>query len=134
MDSNTTSTLFDTPNLDHIDPSEYESMYSSVLVLICRYEPDQDSFLFLDSLEKEFEQIQAMKSTMILEIGPGSGIISTFLSRLIRMNGYSDFTKWLLTLCILWQSILIWMRVRSHDEPTLRIGCVFVCESQRRFR
>ncbi|OAO15615.1 50S ribosomal protein L3-2, partial [Blastocystis sp. ATCC 50177/Nand II] len=48
------------------------------------YEPDQDSFLFLDSLEKEFETIQHIDPYMIVEIGPGSGIISTFLTRIVN--------------------------------------------------
>ena len=46
--------------------------------------PDQDSFLFLDALEKEISFIQQVQPSLLLEIGPGSGIISTFLSRLIR--------------------------------------------------
>lgn len=51
------------------------------------YEPDQDSFLFLDSLEKEFETIQHIDPYMIVEIGPGSGIISTFLTRIVSGSG-----------------------------------------------
>ena len=51
------------------------------------YEPDQDSFLFLDSLEKEYETIQHIDPYMIVEIGPGSGIISTFLTRIVSGSG-----------------------------------------------
>ena len=51
------------------------------------YEPDQDSFLFLDSLEKEYETIQQIDPYMIVEIGPGSGIISTFLTRIVSGSG-----------------------------------------------
>ena len=50
------------------------------------YEPDQDSFLFLDALEKEYSFIRASHPSFIVEIGPGSGIISTFLSKLIRIE------------------------------------------------
>ncbi|KAK8833328.1 hypothetical protein WA577_007859 [Blastocystis sp. JDR] len=66
--------LFATPSLDHITSEDYLKIY----------EPDQDSFLFLDSLEKEFETIQHIDPYMIVEIGPGSGIISTFLTRIVN--------------------------------------------------
>lgn len=52
-----------------------------------RYEPDQDSFLFLDSLEKEFSFIMKQDPSVIVEIGPGSGVISTFLTRIISTFG-----------------------------------------------
>lgn len=55
--------------------------------MMSSYEPDQDSFLFLDSLEKEFEMIQHINPYMIVEIGPGSGIISTFLTRIVSGSG-----------------------------------------------
>ena len=48
-----------------------------------RYEPDQDSFLFLDSLEMEFEAIRKQDPCFLVEIGPGTGIISTFLTRIV---------------------------------------------------
>ncbi|KAK8812013.1 hypothetical protein WA538_003966 [Blastocystis sp. DL] len=70
------ASLFSTPDLTHIDWKEYAKIY----------EPDQDSFLFLDALEKEISFIQQVQPSLLLEIGPGSGIISTFLSRLIRTS------------------------------------------------
>ena len=48
-----------------------------------RYEPDQDSFLFLDALEEEYSFLQTLHPSLLLEIGPGTGIISSFLSRLL---------------------------------------------------
>ena len=68
--------LFDTPALEHISPADYLKIY----------EPDQDSFLFLDSLEKEYSFLQQLDPFVVLEIGPGSGIISTFLTRLINVR------------------------------------------------
>ena len=50
------------------------------------YEPDQDSFLFLDALEKEYSFIKQIDPTLIVEMGPGSGIISTFLTRIVSRS------------------------------------------------
>lgn len=75
--------LFHTPDLSHISYNEYEKMYVYSLICIIRYEPDQDSFLFLDSLEKEYSFLIKKDPFFILEIGPGSGIISTFLTHII---------------------------------------------------
>ena len=68
--------LFSTPDLSHIDWKEYAKMSFRYSHLKCRYEPDQDSFLFLDSLEKELSFIQQVRPSLLLEIGPGSGILS----------------------------------------------------------
>lgn len=46
------------------------------------YEPSEDSFLFLDALEKEQAFLQeslASKMSVVCEIGCGSGIVSTFM-------------------------------------------------------
>ena len=51
-----------------------------------RYEPDQDSFLFLDSLEKEYDAIKKQDPYFLVEIGPGTGIISTFLARIVSRD------------------------------------------------
>ena len=53
---------------------------------MCRYEPDQDSFLFLDSLEKEYDAIRKQDPYFLIEIGPGTGIISTFLTRIVSRD------------------------------------------------
>lgn len=70
------SSLFATPSLDHITLEEYSKVY----------EPDQDSFLFLDALEKEYSFLQTLHPSLLLEIGPGTGIISAFLSKLLNKS------------------------------------------------
>lgn len=57
-----------TPFTDHL---EFENVY----------EPAEDSFLLLDALESELDEIQTrLKPVICVEIGSGSGIISTGLS------------------------------------------------------
>ncbi|KAL5112971.1 eRF1 methyltransferase catalytic subunit mtq2 [Taenia crassiceps] len=48
------------------------------------YPPSEDSFLFLDALEADADFIRnRLKPVVSVEVGSGSGIISTFLSKLI---------------------------------------------------
>lgn len=48
------------------------------------YEPSEDSFLFLDALEQEFNFIKNLKANFALEVGSGSGILITALSAILR--------------------------------------------------
>jgi release factor glutamine methyltransferase len=52
------------------------------------YEPAEDSFLFLDALEEQSPYIQSryQQNCLVLEIGPGSGIIITFVHKYILPN------------------------------------------------
>lgn len=53
------------------------------------YEPAEDSFLLIDSLEKELEQIKIDKNKRItsIELGCGSGLVSCcYLSKLKKLN------------------------------------------------
>lgn len=47
------------------------------------YPPSQDTYLLLDSLQKDFSLIQKLDPLTCLEIGCGSGIITTFLAKLL---------------------------------------------------
>nr|XP_022912948.1 hemK methyltransferase family member 2 [Onthophagus taurus] len=48
------------------------------------YEPREDTFLLLDALEKDLENIKKNNPMFIAEIGSGSGIIITALSCLLK--------------------------------------------------
>lgn len=52
------------------------------------YEPAEDSFLFLDALEDQLSYLQQHYSSncLVLEIGPGSGIITSFINKYILPN------------------------------------------------
>lgn len=48
------------------------------------YPPSEDSFLFLDALEADANFIrERLRPVMSVEVGSGSGIISTFLSKIL---------------------------------------------------
>lgn len=64
----------ETPLTNHIKPEEYEFVY----------EPAEDSFLLLDALEKDLPFLEKLNPFTCLEIGSGSGIIITALSKRLK--------------------------------------------------
>ena len=66
-----------TPNLDHIPRALYEQIYEPAGNAI----DAEDTFLFLDALEQELDFLKALDPRITLEIGPGSGCVSTFLGQ-----------------------------------------------------
>lgn len=51
------------------------------------YDPSEDSFLLLDSLEECLPELQARKYPTVCEIGAGSGIVTTFMKVNIHPHG-----------------------------------------------
>ncbi|KAH8870909.1 Methyltransferase N6AMT1 [Schistosoma japonicum] len=48
------------------------------------YVPSEDSYLFLDALEADYEFLSKLKPSLTLEVGSGSGVISAFLCSSIQ--------------------------------------------------
>ncbi|NXS48316.1 HEMK2 methyltransferase, partial [Balaeniceps rex] len=60
-----------TPRYDHVGP---QGPFRDV------YEPAEDTFLLLDALEREAARLREAGVEICLEIGSGSGVVSTFLA------------------------------------------------------
>ncbi|NXN66297.1 HEMK2 methyltransferase, partial [Himantopus himantopus] len=60
-----------TPRYDHVGP---EGPFGDV------YEPAEDTFLLLDALERDAARLREAGVEICLEIGSGSGVVSTFLA------------------------------------------------------
>ncbi|NXG33122.1 HEMK2 methyltransferase, partial [Dromaius novaehollandiae] len=63
-----------TPRYDHVGP---HGPFREV------YEPAEDTFLLLDALEQDAAQLQEARVEICLEIGSGSGVVSTFVASII---------------------------------------------------
>lgn len=61
----------ETPHYDHLTPEDYEKVY----------EPAEDTFLLLDAIEDDLEYLNCIKPEICVEIGSGSGIIITAISK-----------------------------------------------------
>ena len=58
------------PSLDHATFADWNHVY----------EPSEDTFLLLDALFADRDELRA--SRVIVEIGPGSGVVATYLAKL----------------------------------------------------
>jgi release factor glutamine methyltransferase len=45
------------------------------------YAPAEDTYLFLDALQDEIPFIRALNPSIVLELGPGSGVVGVFLMK-----------------------------------------------------
>ncbi|VDL60189.1 unnamed protein product [Hymenolepis diminuta] len=101
--------LTPTPTTHCLDRREFSSVYP----------PAEDSFLFLDALEKDVNFIRnCLKPALSVEVGSGSGIISAFLSKLL------DHTCAYLCIDIAFQACVATKQVfRENDAKLLDSIC-----------
>ncbi|KAG7450193.1 S-adenosyl-L-methionine-dependent methyltransferase [Guyanagaster necrorhizus] len=65
--------MIPTPNLSHLTSADYDSVY----------EPAEDTYLLLDALEQDAEHLRELHATVCLEVGSGSGCVSSFLGSIL---------------------------------------------------
>ncbi|KAF8446240.1 S-adenosyl-L-methionine-dependent methyltransferase [Boletus edulis BED1] len=65
--------MLPTPDLSHLDDDDKLHVY----------DPAEDTFLLLDGLEKDTDQLRTQKPLICLEIGSGSGCVSAFLGSIL---------------------------------------------------
>ncbi|KAJ8517049.1 hypothetical protein ONZ45_g5720 [Pleurotus djamor] len=65
--------MIPTPDLSHLTREDYERVY----------EPAEDTFLLLDALEQDAEELKALNLRLCLEIGSGSGCVSVFIGSVL---------------------------------------------------
>jgi release factor glutamine methyltransferase len=67
------------PDMTHMSSSDYKHVY----------EPNDDTWLFVDALESERSNL--INARISLEIGSGSGYVSTFLHNMINKESHKCF-------------------------------------------
>ncbi|XP_060090356.1 methyltransferase N6AMT1 isoform X2 [Heteronotia binoei] len=71
--------MFPTPWYEHAGP---QGPFSEV------YEPAEDTFLLLDALDQDAGKLRSANIEICLEVGSGSGVISTFVASLIESKAF----------------------------------------------
>ncbi|KAF0709968.1 Aste57867_5688 [Aphanomyces stellatus] len=54
------------------------------------YEPAEDTYLFLDALQDEKDFLTALHPHVVLELGPGSGVVGVFTASQLVSSGIDD--------------------------------------------
>ncbi|KAH9982701.1 S-adenosyl-L-methionine-dependent methyltransferase [Lactifluus volemus] len=65
--------MIPTPDLSHLTKDDYNTVY----------EPAEDTFALLDALEADADAIRGLSPRICLEIGSGTGVVSSFLGQII---------------------------------------------------
>ncbi|KIP06943.1 hypothetical protein PHLGIDRAFT_30268 [Phlebiopsis gigantea 11061_1 CR5-6] len=65
--------MIPTPDLSHLKRADYEHVY----------EPAEDTFILLDALEEDASALLEAKPLVCLEIGSGSGCVSSFVGSIL---------------------------------------------------
>ncbi|KDQ54884.1 hypothetical protein JAAARDRAFT_352675 [Jaapia argillacea MUCL 33604] len=65
--------MIPTPDLSHLTKDDFEHVY----------EPAEDTFILLDALEQDAEELRNLKPSFCLEIGSGSGCVSAFIGTIL---------------------------------------------------
>ena len=71
-----------TPLYSHMKEKRFENVY----------DPAEDSFLMMDALEADMENILKLRPTICLEIGTGSGALLTFLASILGNTSFNIAT------------------------------------------
>ena len=83
--------MLPTPDYSHFKTEDYENFY----------EPAEDTFLFLDALEKEINYLNGIQPLFAVEIGSGSGLVINFLAKnLHNKNTYFIATDLNMNACL----------------------------------
>ncbi|KAH9949436.1 S-adenosyl-L-methionine-dependent methyltransferase [Amylocystis lapponica] len=65
--------MIPTPDLSHLTSQDYQHVY----------EPAEDTFILLDALEQDAQKLQTNKPLVCLELGSGSGCVSSFVGSIL---------------------------------------------------
>ncbi|KAJ3567159.1 hypothetical protein NP233_g6550 [Leucocoprinus birnbaumii] len=65
--------MIPTPDLSHLTGKDYKNIY----------EPAEDTFLLLDALESDADELKKSKALICLEVGSGSGCVSSFIAQIL---------------------------------------------------
>jgi release factor glutamine methyltransferase len=73
--------MLSTPDYSHFTIKDYENIY----------EPSEDTFLFIDALEKDIHYLNNLNPLFVFEIGSGSGLVINFLANHLRKRNETLF-------------------------------------------